>query len=237
MELEDNYKDIISKAERGLNKKVSSNNIDYIARELKLNAKALKKIKDGKYKPKEFDYSKIYDGLKIKKISFPFMSGEVNAYIVVDENKDCIIIDTAQSLDKIIKFVKREKLNPELFLRTHEHHDHVEGSDEILREFRISNLDFEDLKNCPILQFGKREVKVFKTPGHSEESLTYKIGKFLFVGDLIFAGSLGSGSYSYEKLLESAKRILSLNEDMFIFPGHGPATTVKEEKENNSFIV
>ncbi len=237
MELEDNYKDIIKKAERGLNKKADSDDVYEIARELNLNAKALKKIKERKYKPRKFDYSKKYDGLKVAKISSSFMGGEVNAYIIIDENKDCVIIDTAQAPDKIIEFVKKEKLNSEYVLRTHEHNDHVEGADEICEEFGTSNLDFEDLKDCPIINFGKRGIEVFWTPGHSEESLTYKIGKFLFVGDLIFAGSLGSGSYSYGLLLKSAKEILSFDEDLFIFPGHGPVTTVKEEKENNAFIV
>lgn len=237
MELEDNYEDIISKAERGLNKKISSNNLYEIARELNLNFKALKNIKERNYKPKEFDYNKIYDGLKVKKISSPLMEGEVNAYIVIDERKNCVIIDTAQAPDDIIKFVRREKLNPQLILATHEHHDHVEGMDKIQEEIDAYNLNFEDLKDCSVIQFGKRSIKVFRTPGHSEESLTYQIGKFLFVGDLIFAGSLGGGNYSYEELLKNAKMILSLEEDLFIFPGHGPVTTVKEEKENNAFIV
>ena len=237
MELEDNYEDIIKKAEKGLNKKISSSNIREISRELNLNFKALKNIKDGKYKPKEFDYRRIYDGLKVKKISSPFMSGEVNAYIVIDESKNCAIIDTAQASNEIIGFVKKEKLNPKIFLRTHEHHDHVEGSDEIMREFGITDLDFENLENFSSIKFRKRKIKIFRTPGHSEESFTYQIGKFLFVGDLIFAGSLGGGSYSYEKLLENAKMILSLDENLFIFPGHGPVTTVKGEKENNVFIV
>ena len=237
MELEDSFEDIIKKAERGLNKEISSNDLDEIARKLNLNVKALKKIKDGEYKPKEFDYSKTYDGLRAAKISSLFMDGEVNAYIVIDEESNCVIIDTAQAPDKIIKFVKKEKLHPELVLKTHEHQDHVEGADEILEEFGTCNLDFEDLKDCPIITFGKRKIEVFRTPGHSEESLTYKVGKFLFVGDLIFAGSLGGGSYSYKKLLKSAKMILKFPNNCFIFPGHGPVTTVKEEKENNAFIV
>ena len=55
--------------------------------------------------------------------------------------------------------------------------------------------------------------------------------------DLIFAGSLGGGMYSYSKLLESAKKILNLDEGNIIFPGHGPVTTVKEERENNAFSI
>lgn len=227
--LEDNYEDIIGKASRGLNKKVNYENIVEAAKELNLNFKSLKNIKEGKYKPKEFDCSKSYDGLKIKKISSEFMGGEVNAYIVIDENKNCVIIDTAQAANKIIGFVKENNLKVISILRTHEHHDHIEGIENLEEEFDVeSDGDFK---------LGDREIKVFGTPGHSENSLTYQIGKFLFVGDLIFAGSLGGGSYSYEKLLESANKILSLDEDLFIFPGHGPSTTIKEERENNAFVI
>ena len=224
--LEDNYKDIISKASMGLNKKINSNDIEEAAKELNLNFRALKNIKDGKYKPKKFDYFKTYNGLRVVKISSPFMDGEVNAYIVIDEDNNCAIIDTAQAAEKIIGLVKKEKLIVKAILKTHEHHDHVEGIEKIGEAF--------DIKVGKIENF--RDIKVFKTPGHSKESLTYQIGKFLFAGDLIFAGSLGSGSYSYERLLESAKMILNLDEDLFIFPGHGPSTTVKEERENNVFF-
>jgi len=241
--LEDEYSDIVGKASKGLNKKVDSDNVEEVAKELNLNFKALKNIKEGKYKPKEFDYSKTYGRFKVKKISSPFMGGEANAYIVIGEDNTCVIIDTAQVPDKIIEFVKKEKLDPEFTLETHEHHDHIEGMEKIHEELKISYCDFEDLKNEAVISYGynkvgqdKKKIKVFRTPGHSEKSLTYQIGNFLFVGDLIFAGSLGGGMYSYEKLLKSAKKILSLDEDLIIFPGHGPATTVKEEKENNAFI-
>ena len=225
--LEDNYEDIINKASRGLNKKINSENLEKTAKELNLNFKVLKNIKEGKYKPKKFNYNKKYDGLKVVKISSELMGGEVNAYIVVDEDKNCVIIDTAQVPDKIIVFIKSNNLNVVSILRTHGHYDHVEGMENIEQEF--------DVKANEVAKFSKG-INVFKTPGHSEDSLTYQIGKFLFVGDLIFAGSLGGGSYSYEKLLESAKKILNLDENLFIFPGHGPSTTVKEERKNNAFI-
>ena len=241
--LEDEYSDIVGKANRGLNKQVDSENVEEVAKELNLKFRALKNIKEGKYKPKEFDYSKTYDGLKVEKISSPFMEGEVNAYIVIGEDNTCVIIDTAQVPDKIIEFVKKEKLEPEFTLETHEHQDHIEGMKKIHEELEISYLDFEDLKDESVISYGynkvgeeKKKIKVFRTPGHSEKSLTFQIGKFLFVGDLIFAGSFGGGMYSYDKLLKSAKKILNLDENLFIFPGHGPVTTVKEERENNAFF-
>jgi hydroxyacylglutathione hydrolase len=232
--LEDEYSDIIRKASRGLVKKVNSEDIEESSKELKLNFEALKNIKYGKYKPKKFDFSKKYEGLRVEKISSPFMEGEVNAYVVLDEDNACVIIDTAQVPERIIEFVKRESIEVKYLLKTHEHQDHVEGVEDIQKEVGGEVLDFDDMNNN--IFFGQREIKIFRTPGHSEKSLTFQIGKFLFVGDSIFAGSLGGGMYSYEKLLESAKKILSLDEDLIIFPGHGPATTIKEETKNNAFI-
>ena len=82
-----------------------------------------------------------------------------------------------------------------------------------------------------------KDYKIIRIPipGHTNDSVAFCVDKFLFVGDLIFAGSLGSGSFSYKKLLESFKKILSLNKDYFIFPGHGPSTTIEQERENNAF--
>lgn len=237
MELEDNYEDIIKKAEKGLNKKISSNDIEKISKELNLNARALKKIKDGKYKPKYFDYEKTYGGLKVINIKCEFYGSYVNAYIVSDENNNCFIVDTAQSPEKIIKTIKEKRFNPKFILITHGHGDHVYGKEKIEKEFGIEIYFDSNLKDNQKLNFGDRKIKVIKTPGHSKDSVSYNVGKFLFVGDLIFAGSLGMANYSYKELLKSANKILKFQDDYFIFPGHGHVTTVKEEKDNNAFIV
>ena len=237
MNLEDNYMDIIRKAEKGLNKKIFSSDIDEIAKELNLNAKALKKIKEGEYNPKDFDYGKIYGGLKVINVKCEFYGGSVNAYIVSDEDKNCFIVDTAQSPEKIIKIIREMKLSPKFILITHGHGDHVYGKEKIEKEFGIGIYSEGNLNDNQELKFGDRKIKAVKTLGHSRDSLSYSIGRFLFVGDLIFAGSLGMANYSYSKLLESANNVLRFPNDYFIFPGHGPATTVGEEKENNAFIV
>ncbi len=238
MELEDDYEDIIKKSGRGLNKKISGDeDISEIAKRLDLNAAALKKIKDGKYKPKFFDYERIYEGLKVINVKCEFYGGYVNAYLVSDEEDNCFVVDTAQSPEKIIKEIKDKKLNPKFILITHGHGDHVYGKEKIAEEFEIEVYSEKNSEDNQELKFGKRKIKVIKTQGHSEDSVTFSVGKFLFVGDLIFAGSLGMANYSYKELLKSANKILKFPDNYFIFPGHGPVTTVKEEKEHNAFIV
>ena len=78
------------------------------------------------------------------------------------------------------------------------------------------------------------------THGHSKGGLTYFIQgldrPIAIVGDALFAGSMGGGSVSFEDALKTNRQhIFSLPDNTVICPGHGPMTSVKEEKEMNPF--
>ena len=88
---------------------------------------------------------------------------------------------------------------------------------------------------------GKTTFDILHCPGHSPDSLCFYTKGILIGGDLIFKGSVGRtdlpGGNPHE-LMESIKeKILPLPEDTIIYPGHGPKTILKEEKENNPFIT
>lgn len=225
--LEDEYEDIIEKAENGLKTKVKSLDLNEVSRELNLNLKALKKIKNKSYFPAEYDFNN-NKSLKIFRIQLPFYQGYVNSYLIAKNGK-CVIIDTAGSADAVIDRIKKHNLKPVCILLTHGHGDHVNGLGILENKYNIKVNKNKEIK------FEGHKILRIKTPGHTNDSVTFHIENFLFSGDLIFAGSLGNGSYSYKKLLESASKILSLSKDYFIFPGHGPTTTVKQERENNAF--
>ena len=130
-----------------------------------------------------------------------------------------------------------KKLNVKLngILLTHGHEDHISGAGEISKKFNCEI--FRDFDSDTNLNIGGFNVRVIFTPGHTTKSCSYLIDNFLFVGDELFAGSIGNSTIVYEKHLENIKKkILSLNNNVVILPGHGPATTVKEEKENNPFF-
>ena len=79
------------------------------------------------------------------------------------------------------------------------------------------------------------------THGHSVGGLTYIIDGLekpvAVVGDAIFAGSMGGGMVSYtDALRTNREKIMSLADDTILCPGHGPLTTVREEKQNNPFF-
>jgi len=83
-------------------------------------------------------------------------------------------------------------------------------------------------------------LEVLHTPGHSPGGISLLTDDFIFTGDTLFAGSVGRFDLpggSEEVLLNSIKRILSLDENLIIYPGHGPSTTVGQELRTNPFIA
>ncbi len=99
------------------------------------------------------------------------------------------------------------------------------------------------LEDGMTLSAGDISLKVIHTPGHSEGGvcLFMEREKVLFTGDTLFAGSIGRTDLpggSYEVLIDSIKRrILPLGDDVRILPGHGPQSTIGEEKEINPFVT
>ena len=93
------------------------------------------------------------------------------------------------------------------------------------------------------ITFGKTTLKTIFTPGHSPGSFSYyhEETKNLFSGDVLFMQSIGRTDLpggDYETLIRSIKeKILLLEDDIVVYPGHGPSTTIGEERENNPFLV
>jgi glyoxylase-like metal-dependent hydrolase (beta-lactamase superfamily II) len=91
--------------------------------------------------------------------------------------------------------------------------------------------------------FADREFRVAHTPGHTPGCVSYimESGNMAFVGDLIFAGSIGRTDLpggDHEALIRAVReKIFVLPGDTVLFPGHGPATTVGEEKRSNPFFT
>jgi len=93
------------------------------------------------------------------------------------------------------------------------------------------------------LRFGDHEIQVIHTPGHSPGGVCFKLTggeETLFSGDSLFQGSIGRTDLwggDYEQLITSIKkRLLVLDDDIRVFPGHGPSTLIGKEKRNNPFL-
>lgn len=100
-----------------------------------------------------------------------------------------------------------------------------------------------DLADGATLRAGELSAAVMHTPGHTEGSvcLYFPAHAKLIAGDTLFAGSIGRTDLpggSFEKILRSLhQRVLALPDDTIVVPGHGPLTTIGEERESNPFLV
>ena len=84
---------------------------------------------------------------------------------------------------------------------------------------------------------GKLNIKTLSMRGHTPGGVSYKINESVFSGDAIFAGSMGRANASWSGLFNSvAGNLLTLPDNTRLYPGHGPATTVGEEKQHNPFF-
>lgn len=95
------------------------------------------------------------------------------------------------------------------------------------------------LANGDILEIGTIRLKIMHTPGHSPGSICLLSGDCVFTGDLLFAGGIGRYDFpgsSYEKLADSLRKIMTLDDDLVVYPGHGPATTIGDERKTNPFL-
>ncbi len=193
----------------------------------------------------------------------------VNCFIIgCDSTREAVIIDPGDETDQILEIVNQKKLKVKYILLTHGHVDHLAAAKSLKAKLDVKLLMHKDdlalVQNAPTqaamfglpdpgvpsadqyveegdkISVGKLEFKVLHTPGHSPGSVTYFINEKLFVGDLIFSGSIGRTDLpggSYEQLIQSVKnKIFSQPDSTDIYPGHGPATTVGTEKATNPFF-
>ena len=177
----------------------------------------------------------------------------VNCYLVWDEvSREAALFDTGWDAKPILDTIGNNKLQLRHLFITHSHHDHVAALDEIRKAWPKMKLHSGskhapvDQRNKPseIIHLGGLRITYRDTPGHAEDGVTYLVGNWeedaphvAIVGDAIFAGSMG-GAPNHGPLAKQKVRdqILSLPPETLICPGHGPLTTVGDEKANNPFF-
>jgi hydroxyacylglutathione hydrolase len=123
-----------------------------------------------------------------------------------------------------------------------ERHVVVEGRP-LRREFGASTDPVEDVLSLvegETFRAGSLSFEVLHTPGHSPGGVTLKIGDKLFTGDALFAGSIGRSDFANSNgraLLEAINtKLLSQPDQLVVYSGHGPATTVGRERRTNPFL-
>ena len=152
---------------------------------------------------------------------------ETNCYILTIENES-IIIDPGDDFNKIKEAIGTNKIIG--CLVTHFHQDHIEALEEV-----VSHYDVEI--NKP--KYGKFNYETIETPGHTFDSKTFyfKDINTMFTGDFIFKSSIGRTDLggNDKDMIDSLEKFKQYDDDITIYPGHGPKTTLGQEKINFIF--
>lgn len=187
---------------------------------------------------------------------------EVNC-MLVPVGKTLYIIDPGGDAAKIIKLAKSQNCSETIILLTHAHVDHIGAVGAVATTLKAKAVYlhrndhelYSSPANClrpwfppaknlpPPTHFVENEdFSVIETPGHTQGCVCLYFKQFpaLFVGDTIFAGSVGRTDLpggNQEQLIHSIReKILTLPPDLKIYPGHGEPSTVGREKSTNPYL-
>ncbi len=175
----------------------------------------------------------------------------VNCYLLrCKATGETAVVDTGANPKTIINKAREMGVRPNMILLTQAHPDHANGLGELSKAFDCPTYidrnepkpkgsdNFKVVKDGDELTLGKLRILCIETPGHTAGGVSYLINQTLLSGDVIFAGSMGRANSSWEDLFNSiTQKVLRLPDTTGIYPGHGPATTVGQEKEHNPFFI
>ena len=183
----------------------------------------------------------------------------VQGYVVHDGG-EALLIDTAYNAPAMIECLSTHHLKLVGICLTHGHADHADGVEQILKFREVPvYLGPEDVdllswqppaaqlkapEHGQTITVGRLSVHCLATPGHTPGGVCYRVDadsqRICFVGDTLFSGSIGRSNPStlYRTHLQSVRtQVLGLPPEYRLLPGHGPATTVREERDHNPFAT
>ena len=221
--------------------------VQKLARALELGPRSLVALAEGTYYPKVTVPSPGFFAVNT-------MYGDitVNAYLVWDaETRLAAAFDTGADATQLVGELKRQKLTLQDVYLTHTHIDHVTELDRLIEKaggsvgMHVNEAEplggAATFKPGVTFSLGRLHIESRDTSGHSPGGTTYHIhglnAPLAIVGDALFAASAGGIRSDYRAALKRIRdNVLSAQDNTVLAPGHGPLTTVGQEKANNPFF-
>jgi hydroxyacylglutathione hydrolase len=189
----------------------------------------------------------------VKRFAVGWLS--TNCYVVgCEETREAAVIDPGMESEReaepILDYIKQNSLHIKYIINTHGHPDHIAGNTFIkeatgapilIHEKHSAHVQADrKLHDGDVIQVGTLKLVVLHTPGHTPDGISLLADNAAFTGDALFAGSVGRTDFpggSYEELMRSIKtKLLSLPDSFKVYCGHGPPTTIGNEKRHNPFL-
>jgi len=190
---------------------------------------------------------------------------ETNCYVVSDPaTKEACVIDPGGDPAEIKDYLGANSLELKFIINTHGHGDHIAANSRFKVPIYIHRLDGDFLTDTSLnlskafafgitspraarlleggerIKLGGLDLEILHTPGHTPGSISVKVGGSVFTGDALFAGGVGRTDFEYgdtDLLMRSiAEKLFTLDDRTVIYPGHGPGSTIGEEKRTNPFF-
>lgn len=171
-----------------------------------------------------------------------------NCYVVVNETtRESVIIDPGEVSENLISLLEENQYKLIAVLITHNHKSHTEGLKTLCEiynpqiyaaDWQVAGNNTNVLTGDGKMRIGESKTLIFYTtiPGHSSDSLVFRIENLMFTGDVIFAGCIGSTNSTYSKFILKSnieKKIFSQQDSVILLPGHGPPTSLAAARQFN----
>lgn len=185
-----------------------------------------------------------------------------------EETKEAVVIDPGGEADRILSSLAESELKVKYIINTHGHFDHVSangkmkeatGADLLIHPLdapmlsmlssnaAVFGISVENSPDCDrtieedeSVSFGNFTLKIIHTPGHTPGGISLYSDGIIFVGDTLFAGSIGRTDFpggDFDTLISSIKtKLFKLEDDVRVLSGHGPETSIGREKRFNPFV-
>lgn len=176
---------------------------------------------------------------------------EANVYILgCRKTREAALIDAGAYEPEMEKFLSCHGLQLTKIFITHSHYDHVDGLDELSRKPAAQppriyayrpRAGWHAVHEGDGMTLGTLQGTVLLTSGHTDDSVTFVWeNRIAFVGDCLFAGSIGgtsSDTKKQEEIQNIKTKLFPLGDHVELYPGHGAPTTVGVERTKNPFLM